>query len=68
MIQPAYRSAFDFREGYAAVQLGDVWQYIDRRACPKMICAEASAIKSVRNGRARLLIDGEWVEREIDEN
>ncbi len=68
VIQPVYRSAFDFREGYAAVQLGDVWQYIDRHARQKMICAEASAIKSVRNGRARLLIDGEWVEREIDEN
>ena len=68
VIQPVYRSAFDFREGYAAVQLGDVWQYIDCHAHPKMICAEASAIKSVRNGRARLLIDGEWVEREIDEN
>ncbi len=65
VIQPVYRSAFDFREGYAAVQLGDVWQYIDRHARQKMICAEASAIKSVRNGRARLLIDGEWVEREI---
>lgn len=68
VIQPVYRSAFDFREGYAAVQLGDVWQYIDRHARQKMICAEVSAIKSVRNGRARLLIDGEWVEREIDEN
>lgn len=68
VIQPVYRSAFDFREGYAAVQLGDVWQYIDRHARQKMICAEAEAIKSVRNGRARLLIDGEWVEREIDEN
>lgn len=66
VIQPVYRSAFDFREGYAAVQLGDVWQYIDRHARQKMNCAEASAIKSVRNGRARLLIDGEWVEREIE--
>lgn len=68
VIQPVYRSAFDFSEGYAAVQLGDVWQYIDRHARQKMICAEASAIKSVRYGRARLLIDGELVEREIDEN
>lgn len=66
VIQPVYRSAFDFREGYAAVQLGDVWQYIDCHAHPKMICSEASAIKSVRNGRARLLIDGEWEEREIE--
>lgn len=66
VIQPVYRSAFEFREGYAAVQLGDVWQYIDRHACPKMICAEASAIKPVRDGRARLCIDGEWVECAIE--
>jgi len=67
VIQPVYRNAFDFQEGYAAVQLGDVWQYIDRKARPKMICAEASAIKSVRNGRARLLVDGEWRECAIDQ-
>ena len=66
VILPVYKSAFEFREGYAAVQLGDVWQYIDRHACPKMICAEASAIKPIRDGRARLCIDGEWVERAIE--
>ena len=66
-ILPVYKSAFEFREGYAAVQLGDVWQYVDRHARPKMICAEASAIKPVRDGRARLLIDGEWVERAIEQ-
>ena len=67
VIQPVYRSAFEFREGYAAVQLGDVWQYIDRHARPKMICAEAEAIKPIREGRVRLLIDGEWRERAIDQ-
>lgn len=66
VIQPVYKSAFEFSEGYAAVQLGDVWQYIDRHARPKMICAEAEAIKPIRNGRARLLVDGEWSEREIE--
>jgi hypothetical protein len=67
VIQPVYWSAFEFREGYAAVQLGDVWQYIDRHARPKMICAEAEAIKPIREGQARLLIDGEWRERAIDQ-
>ncbi len=67
VIQPVYRSAFEFREGYAAVQLGYVWQYIDRHARPKMICAEAEAIKPIREGRVRLLIDGEWRERAIEQ-
>lgn len=66
VILPVYHDAFEFCEGCAAVRLGDVWQYIDRHARPKMICAEAEAIKSVRNGRARLLIGGEWIEREIE--
>lgn len=67
VILPVYKSAFEFSEGYAAVQLGDVWQYIDRKARPKLICAEATAIKSVREGRARLLVDGEWRECPIDQ-
>lgn len=68
VIGAVYSSAFDFREDYAAVRLGDVWQYIDRRGRAVMICAEAEAIKSVREGRARLLINGEWIEREIGAN
>lgn len=67
VILPVYHDAFEFSEGYAAVRLGDVWQYIDRHARPKLICAEAEAIKSVRSGRARLLVGGEWIERKIDE-
>lgn len=68
VILPVYKSAFEFSEGYAAVQLGDVWQYIDRQARPKMICAEAEAIKPIRDGRARMLVDGEWRERTIDQS
>ena len=64
-IGAAYRSAFDFQEGYAAVLLGNVWQYIDQQGCPRLICPEADAIKPVRNGRARLLVNGEWREVEI---
>lgn len=64
-ILPVYNNAFEFSEGYAAVQLGDVWQYIDRRGCAVRICAEAEAIKPIREGRARLLVGGEWVECEI---
>ena len=67
VILPVYKSAFEFREGYAAVQLGDVWQYIDHHARPTMICAKASAIKPIRDGRARLLIDSEWVEHTIEQ-
>jgi hypothetical protein len=66
VIQPVYKSAFEFSEGYAAVHLGDVWQYIDRHARPEMICVEASVIKPVRDGQARLCIDGEWVECAIE--
>lgn len=65
IIGAAYRSAFDFQEGYAAVLLGNVWQYIDQQGCPRLICPEADAIKPVRNGRARLLVNGEWREVEI---
>lgn len=64
-IGAAYRSAFDFQEGYAAVQLGDVWQYIDQHGEARLICPAADAIKPVRNGRARLLVNGEWREVEI---
>lgn len=65
VIGAAYSSAFEFSEGYAAVCLGGVWQYIDQQGRPRLICPEADAIKPIRNGCARIRVEGEWREIEI---
>lgn len=58
-----YDDAFDFKEGWALVRLGDHWHYIDRTLHPRYSLPEGcNAVKSLHEGKARYRIGEEWYE------
>ncbi len=58
VVPPLYDCGFDFTEGLAAVQLGDVWHYIDTAGRTVVSCPGCQAVKPFRGGRAIILRDG----------
>ena len=61
VIPAVYDTAFEFEEGFAAVMLGGVWQYITPYGKPVLISPQAEAMKPVANGKARIRVNGQWV-------
>lgn len=57
-IPPLYDSGFDFSEGFASVQLGDCWSYINGSGEAVICCGRCKAAKPFRNGRATVIKDG----------
>lgn len=61
-----YDEAFDFREGWALIRLGEYRHYIDRTLrVVHTLPATCSAAKSRRNGRIRYRIEEKWYEEEV---
>lgn len=62
---PIYDEGFDFREGVATVRLGNHWHWIDRLGRRIMTISCCEKAMPPRNGKARYLCGGEWVELEL---
>ena len=61
-IPPIYDLAFEFSEGLALVQVGDVWHFIDTKGEVVIVCGRGRNIKSFRNGKTQIIReDGEFV-------
>ncbi len=61
-IPPLYDLAFEFSEGLALIQIGDVWHFIDTNGAVAISCGRGHGIKPFRNGRTRIIReDGEFV-------
>ncbi len=63
-IPPLFDNALGFREGFAAVKLGDFWHYINQQAEVVINCSGYQKIKSFKDGVGRgvPLGSAEWVE------
>lgn len=57
-IPPIYNGGFDFREGWAPVQLGEYWHYIDIAGRIVLKCPQFEAVKPFRNGEATVIENG----------
>lgn len=62
VVPPLYDNGFDFTEGLAAVLLGHTWHFIDRKGHTRLSCPDCEAVKPFREGRARILRNGRWLE------
>lgn len=61
-IPPIYDLAFEFSEGLALVQIGDVWHFIDASGAVVITCGRGRNIKPFRNGKTQITReDGEFV-------
>ena len=61
-IPPIYDLAFEFSEGLALVQVGDVWHFIKTNGEVAIVCGRGHGIKSFRNGKSQISReDGEFV-------
>lgn len=61
-IPPLYNLAFEFSEGLALVQVGDVWHFIDTDGRVVINCGRGHGIKPFRDGKAHIVReDGEFV-------
>lgn len=67
VIAPLYDRGLEFHEGWAAVALGGHWHYIDTAGRRVYTPPRCQAVKSIRQGVARLLIDGQWHEIKVKE-
>jgi hypothetical protein len=62
VIPPIYDLAFEFSEGLALVQVGDVWHFIDTSGRGAIICGRGRNIKPFRNGKTQITReDGEFI-------
>ncbi len=62
VIPPIYDLAFEFSEGLALVQVGDVWHFIDTSGKVVISCGRGRNIKPFRNGKTQIVReDGEVV-------
>ncbi len=62
VIPPLYDLAFEFSEGLALVQVGDVWHFIDTTGKVVINCGRGQGIKPFSGGTTRILReDGEYV-------
>ncbi len=53
-IPPIYDLAFEFSEGLALVQVGEVWHFIDTSGKVAIICGRGRNIKPFRNGETQI--------------
>lgn len=60
-IPPLYDLAFEFSEGLALVQVGDVWHFIDTAGTVTITCGRGHSIKPFHNGKTCIVRkDGEF--------
>lgn len=62
VIPPRYDNGFDFSEGWAAVQLGRTWHFIDGSGRVCLSCPGCDSVKPFRNGRAQVVRNGRRTE------
>ncbi len=61
-IPPIYDLAFEFSEGLALVQIGDVWHFIDASGAVVITCGRGRNIKPFHNGKTQIVREnGEYV-------
>lgn len=65
VIAPLYDNGLEFHEGWAAVELAGRWHYIDTRGARVYTPPHCEAVKSIRGGMARILIEGRWLEIKV---
>lgn len=58
VIPPRYDNGFDFSEGWAAVQLGRTWHFIDCSGRVCLSCPGCDSVKPFRNGCAQVVRNG----------
>lgn len=58
VIPPRYDNGFDFSEGWAAVQLGRTWHFIDGSGRVCLSCPGCDSVKPFRNGCAQVVRNG----------
>ena len=62
VIPPIYDLAFEFSEGLALVQVGDVWHFIDSTGAITITCGRGRNIKPFRNGKSQIIReDGKFI-------
>lgn len=66
VIPPLYHSGFDFTEGLAAVELGHTWHFIALDGTVRLTFEGCQAVKPFRNGRTRVLRNGELFEYDTE--
>lgn len=62
VIPPRYDNGFDFSEGWAAVQLGRTWHFIDGSGRVCLSCPGCDSVKPFRNGCAQVVRNGRRTE------
>ena len=57
VIPPYYDLGFEFSEGVALVQLGEVWHFIDECGRTVITCGKGRGIKPMREGKSRIVYE-----------